>query len=83
MSREEKAAWFKRKSELILVRKNALLDKMSQEAGTKIRPMTVGVILSPDGKRGDVYAVDGFHLRLGWNQYATDQYYLGTYDVSD
>jgi hypothetical protein len=83
MSREQKAAWFKKKSDLILVRKNALLDKMSAELGAPVKAMTVGVILSPDGKRGDVYAVDGFHLRLGWTQYATDEYYMGTYDVTD
>jgi len=82
MGKDEKRAWNARKKELILERKYNLLDQMSSEADAKIEPMTVGVILSPDGSRGDVYAVPGFHLRLGWNDYATDEYYLGTYNAN-
>jgi len=39
------------------------------------------VILAPDGSKGDVFMVPDFHLRLPWKDYATDEYYVGTFDV--
>ena len=81
MSAEEKRAHNERKMQAILDRKHALLHKMSEEAGREIHPMTMGLILSGDGKRADVFAFDGFHLRLPWNKYATPEHFLGTYDV--
>ena len=81
MSAEEKRAHNERKMQAILDRKHALLQKMSEEAGREIHPMTMGLILSGDGTRADVFAFDGFHLRLPWNKYATDEHFLGTYDV--
>lgn len=81
MSKEDKSAWNIRKGVLILERKNGLLNKMADEIGGTVKPMTVGVILSPDGKNADVFFVPGFHLRLPWTQYATDEYYVGTYNA--
>lgn len=81
MSAEDKRKWNIRKSQLILTRKKNMLQRMSREVGGKVKPMTVGVILSPNGKKADVFFIPGFHLRLPWNQYATDDYYMGTYDV--
>ena len=81
MSAEEKRAHNERKMQAILDRKHGLLHKMSQEAGREIHPMTMGLILSGDGTRADVFAFDGFHLRLPWNKYATPEHFLGTYDV--
>ncbi len=81
MSTEEKFNWNQRKSQLILKRKSEFLKKLSKEAGRKMKPMTVGVILSPDGKRGDVFFIPGFHLSLMWSQYATEQYYVGTFNA--
>lgn len=82
MTTEQKREHNTWKSQQILERKRKLLAKLSSEAGRELKPLTVGVILSGDGKRGDVFLVDGFHLRLGWSTYATDQYYAGTYDLT-
>lgn len=69
------------KQQQSMARKMSAVARMSELAGTEIKPATVGVILSADGTRGDVYFVPGFHLRLGWGSYATDEYYIGTYEV--
>lgn len=66
-----------------MTRKAKMLERMSKEAGRPITGKTLGVILSPDGKQGDVFMFDGFHLRLGWSQHATDDYYLGTYQIGE
>jgi len=81
MSKEEKRAHHTWKKQKILERKNTALREMEKMAGTEIKPATIGVILSPDGKRGDVYFIPGFHLRLPWKDYATKEYHIGTYDI--
>lgn len=81
MSAEEKRMYNQHKSQQILKRKSAMLGKMSRLAGQKVTPYTVAVILSPDGKRGDVFKVPGFHLRLGWNDSIVKDNYIGTYTV--
>lgn len=81
MTSEEKRAHNSYKYEQILKRKNDMLNQLSEIAGSEVKPMTVGVILSADGKRGDVYAVPGFHLRLPWASYATPDYHLESYDI--
>jgi len=81
MGAEEKRAHNQWKEQEILKRKHALLDRMTAEAGKEIKPLTIGVILSADGKRADVYRFEGFHLRLPWNKYATEEYYLGSYET--
>ena len=78
--KREHNAW---KYQAILNRKHNLLAKMSQEAGSPIKPVTVGLILSGDGSKADVYAHDGFHLRIPWAKGATEENYLGTYDVKN
>src|SRR5690606_1942980 len=69
------------KYQAILDRKHALLQKMTEESGEEIKPLTMGLILSGDGKRADMFAIPGFHLQLRWNKYATDEYYVGTFDI--
>lgn len=81
MSAEQKREHNKWKEGEILKRKHALLDRMTQEAGREIKPLTIGIILSADGRRADVYRFDGFHLRLPWPKYATDEYYVGSYET--
>lgn len=81
MGAEEKRAHNQWKEQEILKRKHALLDRMTAEAGKEIKPLTMGIILSADGKRADVYRFEGFHLRLPWNKYATEEYYLGSYET--
>lgn len=70
------------KREQILKRKYSALAEMEKTIGGTIKPATIGIILAPDGSRGDVYYIPGFHQRLTWKSYATDQYYVGTYDVN-
>lgn len=80
MSFEEKSQYNDAKQARILERKYGLLSKLSEQAnGEEIQALTVGVIVAPDGSRGDVFLVPGFHLKLSWSQYATDEYYIGTY----
>lgn len=81
MTPKEKRAHNQRKSEAIIQRKAELLQQLGREAGSEIKGKTVGVILSPDGKRADVFMVDGFHLRLPWKKYATGDNYIGTYGL--
>lgn len=83
MTKEEKRAHHDYKRQQVLERKYKMLDEMSKMAGQEVKPMTVAVILTPDGGRGDVFMVPGFHQRLPWSEYATDQYYVGTYDVDN
>lgn len=82
MSSEEKRQHNAYKYEQIMKRKNDMLAELTKQAGgEEVKPLTVGIILSADGKRGDVYMIPGFHLRLPWKDYATDEYYAGSYDV--
>ena len=71
----------RRKDKKILERKRNLINRMSSRDSRRVKSYTVGIILSPGGSRGDVFLIPGFHLRLGWNKYATDEYYIGTYKV--
>jgi hypothetical protein len=81
MNPQEKRQHHTRKRVAIMERKAAVLKEASKEAGAPVKGMTVGVILAPDGSRADVYAIPGFHQRLRWDDYATDEFYVGTYDV--
>lgn len=83
MTAEQKREYNERKAQAIMERKYALLDAMSQRAGEPISPVTVGVILSGDGKRADVWAIPDFHLRIGWAKLAQDyaDYFVGTWEV--
>jgi hypothetical protein len=81
MDAQEKRTYNEFKKQQIIQRKESMLDKMRQAAGAEVKPYTVGIILDPDGSKGDVFLIPGFHLYLSWNQYATDDYYVGTYDV--
>lgn len=83
MTADEKRVHHARKRKAIMDRKVMMLADISKEAGAPIRGMTVGVILAPDGSRGDVFVVSGFHQRLPWKDYATDRYYLGTYKAGE
>lgn len=72
------------KRRMILQRKATEMDRLTAlNDGRQIKPTTVGIILSSDGRRGDVFEVEGHHLYLGWSKAATDANYLGTYNVGD
>jgi len=83
MTREQKREHNLYKQQQIMKRKYDMLSGMSELVGAKVEPITIGIILSEDGSRGDVYEIPGFHLRLTWKDYATDEYYVGTYDYID
>ena len=83
MSADEKRQYNTYKQEQSMSRKMDAVRKMSEIAGVDVKPATIGVILSADGTRGDVFYVPGFHLRLGWSAYATEKYYVGTYDYQE
>jgi hypothetical protein len=83
MTREQKREHNLYKQQQIMERKYNMLSKMSELIGAKVEPITIGIILSEDGSRGDVYEIPDFHLRLSWKDYATDEYYIGTYDYTD
>lgn len=82
MTPEEKKAHNQYKSQKILDRKNKLLDELSEMSGEPVKGYTAAVIMSPDGKRGDVFLFENFHLSLPWRQYATDEYHIGSYEVN-
>lgn len=81
LSKAEKREYNKLKQGQSLQRKYAAVEKMSEDAGIEIKPATVGVILSADGSRGDVFLIPDFHLRLNWSQAAVEDNYIGTYEV--
>jgi hypothetical protein len=80
MGKDEKREHNRRKRKMIMERKRTMLDKISKETGKQVKGMTVGIIMTPDGKRGDVYMIPGFHSNLRWNKYATDEYFAGSYE---
>lgn len=67
----------------LLSRKKNMILELDRESGQDHEGVTVGLIFSADEKRADLFLIPDFHLRLGWGTYATDQYYLGTVNVSD
>lgn len=81
MTSEEKRAHNQYKQRKILERKQAMLDEMSKVAGTPIKGATVGIILHPDGTKGDVYKFDGFHLRVPWKKANELGKFMGTFNV--
>lgn len=82
MSKQEKREHHDWKREQIIARKQNMLKEMSAVAGGEVKPVTVGIILHPDGSKGDVYRFDGFHQRIPWNKAAEMGEYLGTYDTT-
>lgn len=83
MDRKEKLEHNTWKRDQALKRKNTLVRSMGQKVGEEMKGMTVGVILDGQGTRGDVYLVPGFHKYMSWKKFATDEYYVGTYDIED
>lgn len=81
MSKEEKKAHNQYKQQKILERKQAMLDKMSEIKGEPVKGMTIGIILHPDGSKGDVYRFDGFHSRIPWKKADQMGEFMGTYNV--
>lgn len=81
MSASEKRDYNNWKVVEILNRKYNTLALMGEQVGAEIRPVTVGIILHPNGNRGDVFLIPDFHSYLSWTQFATDEYYTGTYEI--
>ena len=80
MSSEEKKKYNQIKRDRILERKARMLDDLSNISGKTVKGYTAGIILDPQGEKGDVYLFEGFHLRIGWNNLSAGRY-LGSYQV--
>jgi hypothetical protein len=78
-SKEDKAAWNKRKNQEILARKNKVLDDMTKKYGTKIKAKTLTTIINPDTHTADVYLFEGFHSAIRWNSDEAKKAYQGTF----
>jgi hypothetical protein len=79
----EKAEYNQIKQELVMERKTDMLREMSAVSGGDVQGFTLGVILAPDGRRGDAWLIPGFHARIGWNQLARtyQDAYVGTWTI--
>jgi hypothetical protein len=79
----EKAEYNQIKQELVMERKADMLREMSTIIGGDMQGYTLGVILAPDGRRGDAWLIPGFHARIGWNQLARtyQDAYVGTWEI--
>lgn len=80
MTSDEKKEYNAYKQQKVLDRKQQMLNELSKEAGAEIKGFMVGIILSPDGLKGDAYLIPGFHSRINWSQ-LKDEQFLGTYDT--
>lgn len=78
-SPKAKAAWNAKKQQAVLDRKNAVVKEFSKKLGTKVKPMTIGLILNPDKKTVDVHMIKGFHTRVGWNSDLAKKSFVGTF----
>lgn len=78
-SKEEKAAWNKRKNNEILARKHKVLDDMTKKYGTPIKAKTLTTIINPDNHTADVYLFDGFHSAIRWNSDEAKKAFVGTF----
>lgn len=78
-SKEEKAAWNRRKNQEILARKHKVLSDMTKKYGTKIKAKTLTTIINPDTHTADVFMFEGFHQSIRWNSEEAKKAYVGTF----
>lgn len=78
-SKEDKAAWNKRKNQEIMDRKNAVLKDMTEKYGTPMKARTLTTILNPDTHTVDVFLFEGFHSSIKWNSEEAKRSYVGTF----
>jgi hypothetical protein len=81
MTPEQKRAHNEVKEQDILRRKRDFVQKATDLTGEDFAPITVGIIMEPSGARADVFVMEGFHLRVPWKRGATEENYIGTFDV--
>ena len=81
MSYGDKKYFNRAKMKYAVQRKNKLARQLARQMKRSIQPYTVGLIYSKSKGKADVFVIPGFHEYLSWNQYATDQYYVGTYEI--
>jgi hypothetical protein len=77
-SKEQKAAWNRKKQQAILARKQKAVDEVSKQLGKRVKASTMGIIINPDTKRADIYVFKGFHLRVAWNSPQAKKAYVGS-----
>ncbi len=83
MDKAQKREYNKWKQSEILRRKNDIVARMSEELGEPIKGITMAIIMTPDLKRADVFRLEGFHISASWKKYATEDNYIGTYEIGD
>lgn len=81
MTSEQKRAHNQYKEQEIVRRKRDMVEYMSKTVGYDVSPLTVGIIMESSGNRADVFVFEGFHLRVPWKQGATEENYVGTFEV--
>jgi hypothetical protein len=79
VGKEEKAAWNKRKVEMAIARKQAVVEEFAQKLGKPLKAKTIGIIVDPDTGRADVHILDGFHADVGWNSALAKDSYVGSF----
>lgn len=74
----EKAAWNTQKNKMAIERKQKVLEQKRQELGLPLQGKTYALILNPNTRRADLFVIDGFHQRIGWNTPTARQSYVAT-----
>jgi 8-oxo-dGTP pyrophosphatase MutT (NUDIX family) len=76
---EQKAAHNQKKLQAILDRKAQVVKEFEKKMGRKVRQRTMTTLINPDTRTADVFAYDGFHLHIRWNNDAAKKAYVGTF----
>lgn len=79
MTPEEKNAHNKGKNKDIIDRKLKAMADYEKELGEPVKGMTVTTIINPDTKTFDVYAFEGFHLKVNWRSPEAAKGFVGTF----
>ena len=79
MTPEEKNAHNRGKNQDIIARKMKAMADYEKELGEPVKGMTVTTIINPDTKTFDVYAFEGFHLKVNWRSPEATKAFIGTF----
>jgi hypothetical protein len=74
----ERAAWNKRKAQLVIKRKRELVQKLSKELGRPVKLKTLTMVINPDTQRADLHVFDGTHPIIRWRSPEAQKAYVGT-----
>jgi len=77
-SPEEKAEWNHAKGKAAIARKRQALRELSEKHGVDLKGKTYALILNPDTRQADLFAIDDFHERIGWTSDLARHSFVGT-----